>query len=115
MKTVWETYDEDMREAAASFAQEYRAFLDSTKTEREFVSAAVALAEQEGFTNIHDSVGELNPGDRLYAVNRDKNVCLFVIGEQPLTKGMKKASSATGQDFSCYATLARNVRLPRTA
>ena len=88
MKTVWETYDEDMREAAASFAQEYRAFLDSTKTEREFVSAAVALAEQEGFTNIHDSVGELNPGDRLYAVNRDKNVCLFVIGEQPLTKGM---------------------------
>ena len=88
MKTVWETYDEDMREAAASFAQEYRAFLDSTKTEREFVSAAVALAEQEGFTNIHDSVGELNPGDRLYAVNRGKNVCLFVIGEQPLTKGM---------------------------
>ena len=70
------------------FAKEYRSFLDTTKTEREFVREAVAAAEREGFTNIHDSVGELNPGDRLYAVNRGKNVCLFVIGEQPLSQGM---------------------------
>ncbi|MBQ9327457.1 MAG: aminopeptidase [Solobacterium sp.] len=88
MKTVWDTYDEVRRSEAEEFAQEYRSFLDRTKTEREFVKEAIAFAEQEGFTNVNDSVGELNPGDRLYAVNRDKNLCLFVIGEQPLTKGM---------------------------
>ena len=88
MKTVWETYDAEQRDAAMAFAEEYRQFLNATKTEREFVKEAAALAEQEGFTNIHDSVGELNPGDRLYAINRNKNLCLFVIGEQPLTKGM---------------------------
>ena len=88
MKTVWETYDETQLEEAKAFGKQYRSFLDRTKTEREFVREAAALAEAEGFTNIHDSVGELNPGDRLYAVNRGKNICLFVIGEQPLTKGM---------------------------
>ena len=88
MKTVWETYNAETRDAAMAFAEEYRTFLNATKTEREFVKEASALAEREGFTNIHDSVGELNPGDRLYAINRNKNLCLFVIGEQPLTKGM---------------------------
>ncbi|MBQ1439848.1 MAG: aminopeptidase, partial [Solobacterium sp.] len=88
MKTVWETYNAEARDAAMAFAEEYRTFLNATKTEREFVKEASALAEREGFTNIHDSVGELNPGDRLYAINRNKNLCLFVIGEQPLTKGM---------------------------
>ncbi len=88
MKTVWETYDEAQYENAMAFAEKYRAFLDKTKTEREFVAEASALAESEGFTNINESVGELNPGDRLYAINRGKNLCLFVIGEQPLTKGM---------------------------
>jgi len=33
-------------------------------------------------------VTELNPGDRIYAVNRGKNICLFVIGKEPLTNGL---------------------------
>ncbi len=88
MKTAWEHYDEEKLNEVRSFAREYISFLNRTKTEREFVAEASAFAEREGFTNIHDSVGELNPGDRLYAINRNKNLCLFVIGELPLTKGM---------------------------
>ena len=88
MKTVWETYDETRRKEMSVFSDEYRSFLNRTKTEREFVSEAVKLAESEGFMNINDSVGVLNPGDRLYAVNRNKNVVLFVIGEKPVREGM---------------------------
>ncbi len=88
MKTVWETYDETMRNEMSVFSNEYRSFLNRSKTEREFVHEAVKIAEAEGFTNISDSIGELNPGDRIYAVNRGKSICLFVIGEKPLTAGM---------------------------
>ena len=88
MKTVWETYDDTRRKEMSVFSDEYRSFLNRTKTEREFVSEAVKLAEAEGFTNISDSVGELNPGDRLYAINRNKNLCLFVIGEKPVRDGL---------------------------
>ena len=88
MKTVWQNYDEKRLKEMSVFSDEYRHFLNSTKTEREFVAEAVKLAEREGFTNISDSVGELNPGDRIYAVNRGKNLALFVIGEKPLTEGM---------------------------
>ncbi|MBR3346902.1 MAG: aminopeptidase [Solobacterium sp.] len=88
MKTVWETYDDTRRKEMSVFSDEYRSFLNRTKTEREFVSEAVKLAEAEGFTNISESVGELNPGDRLYAINRNKNLCLFVIGEKPIRDGL---------------------------
>ena len=88
MKTVWKTYDEKMRKEMSVFSDEYRLFLNRSKTEREFVTEAIKIAEAEGFTNINESVGELNPGDRLYAVNRNKNVCLFVIGEKPIRDGL---------------------------
>ena len=35
MKTVWETYNAETRDAAMAFAEEYRTFLNATKTERE--------------------------------------------------------------------------------
>ena len=88
MKTVWKTYDEKMRKEMSVFSDEYRSFLNRSKTEREFVTETIKIAEAEGFTNINDSIGELNPGDRIYAVNRGKNICLFVVGEKPLTAGM---------------------------
>ncbi|MBO7703386.1 MAG: aminopeptidase [Solobacterium sp.] len=88
MKTVWNTYDDARRKEMSVFSDEYRSFLNRTKTEREFTAEAMKLAEQEGFTSLSDSVGELYPGDRLYAINRGKNICLFVIGEKPLTDGM---------------------------
>ena len=31
---------------------------------------------------------KLNPGDKVYVNNRDKNLCLFVMGKKPLSEGM---------------------------
>lgn len=88
MKTVWEKYDEKGWNLIQTFGEEYRQFLSLTKTEREFTKESVKLAEANGFRNINFVHGPLKEGDRIYAVNRNKNVCLFVIGSRPLTEGM---------------------------
>lgn len=87
-KTVWEKYDEKGRNLISTFAEEYRQFLSEVKTEREFVSEGKKMAEEAGFRDLKFVTGPLKPGDRVYAVNRGKNLCLFVIGNQPLTEGM---------------------------
>ncbi len=86
-KTVWEKLNEKEMEELMKFCEDYRRFLSSSKTERAFVTNSVAAAEKAGFKNISEE-SELKPGDRIYAVNRGKNICLFVIGKQPLTSGM---------------------------
>ena len=88
MKTVWNEYDEKRREEMEAFAKDYRFFLNRTKTEREFVKEAVRLAEASGFVNMDSVSGALKAGDKLYAINRGKNIVLYVIGEQPLTDGL---------------------------
>ena len=87
MKTVWEKYDDEKLAELDVFAEEYRQFLSLTKTEREFVTEAVKAAEAQGFKKL-ESAKKLKAGDRYYAVNRGKNLCLFVIGKKPLTDGM---------------------------
>ena len=88
MKTVWEKYKDSELKKVQKFSGDYRDFLSLTKTEREFVRETIKLVKQEGFVNLETKKGKLQPGDRVYAVNREKNVCLFVIGQEPLTKGM---------------------------
>ncbi|MCH4223235.1 MAG: aminopeptidase [Solobacterium sp.] len=87
-KTVWETLDKKGLKAVNTFAAEYEAFLSDSKTEREFTANAVELAEAAGYHDLAKVEGPLSAGDRVYAVNRHKNVSLFVIGSQPLSDGM---------------------------
>lgn len=87
-QTIWEKYDEKGLNRISTFGEEYRQFLSRTKTEREFVREAKALAQEAGFSDLAFSNGKLKPGDKVYAVNRSKNLCLFVIGKEPLTSGM---------------------------
>ena len=88
MKTVWEKYSPTELKEVEKFCKNYREFLTLTKTEREFVREAVKLAEKEGFVELGKKKGKLKAGDRIYTVNREKNLCLFVIGEEPLTNGL---------------------------
>lgn len=87
MKTVWEKYDGEELNALHAFNEDYRRFLSAAKTEREFTSESEKLAVENGFRNICD-VKEVRAGDRIYAVNRGKNIVLFVMGKEPLTAGM---------------------------
>ena len=48
---------------------------------------SVAFAEAHGFKPV-ETAKKLKAGDRYYAVNKGKNVILFVMGKKPLTEGM---------------------------
>lgn len=91
-ENAWEKYPEGKkREKVYSFAEDYRVFLSKCKTERECVREFVKKAEKEGFVNIDKVIEEnvkLKAGDRIYANNMGKGLALFVIGKEPLEKGM---------------------------
>ena len=69
------------------YCEGYKAYLDAGKTERECVDRTVAMAEAAGFRPFVRGTA-VNPGDKLYRVNRDKAVMLAVIGKKSLADGV---------------------------
>lgn len=70
-----------------AYCEDYKKFLDAGKTERECVDEAVRLAEAAGFRPFSRGMA-INPGDKLYRVNRGKAIMLAVVGQQPLSEGV---------------------------
>ncbi len=64
----------------------YMEFLNEARIEREAVRLAVREAEAAGFRPF-DPAAALEPGDRVYRVNRGKAVMLAVIGKKSLAEG----------------------------
>ncbi len=91
MKTVWEKYNEAEMKNCFEFNEGYRKFISECNTERECTLESIRIAKEHGFVDLKEILKEgkaLNPGDKVYVNNRDKNLCLFVMGNQPLTSGM---------------------------
>lgn len=70
----------------------YRVFLNSGKTERECVKEAVKMAKASGFLEL-DSVDSLKPGDKVYKINREKNIFMAVIGTDDICNGVNIAGA----------------------
>ncbi|MBQ3133974.1 MAG: aminopeptidase [Clostridia bacterium] len=86
-----ERSDAQIAEADA-YAESYKAFLNTAKTERLAVKEAIRLAEAEGFVPF-DRTKPLTCGDKIYLNNRDKAVILAVIGEKPIADGVSVAAA----------------------
>lgn len=69
------------------FSEDYRQFLSKVKTEREFVKEGIVLAEKNGF-KAAETFTNYVPGDKVYYVNRNKNLVLVVIGQEELEQGI---------------------------
>lgn len=87
-KIAWEKYSEEDLKKVMDFNEDYKHYITIGKTERACVKESIALAEARGFKNLAD-MSSLKTGDKVYAVNMDKNIALFVIGEKPLEAGMR--------------------------
>lgn len=91
-QNAWEKYPEgEKREEVFRFAEEYRKFISTCKTERECVTAFVEKAEEAGFENLDELVKngrKLKAGDRVYANNMGKGLAMYVIGKKSLEQGM---------------------------
>ena len=81
----WKKY-QDTKEIF-DFSQGYKEFLDRAKTERKFVSEGIKLAEINGFVN-GETKTSLKAGDKIYYVNREKNLVLVVIGKEEIESGI---------------------------
>ena len=86
-KNAWEKYDDKQIEKIMDFNEGYKKFITNGKTERLCVKEAVTKAIDAGYKNL-DDVDILKPGDKVYVTNMNKNIALFVIGKQPIEKGL---------------------------
>ena len=86
-KNLWLTYEAGELDSLEKVCEDYRAFLDAGKTERECVTEIIRQAEEKGYRNLY-TAEQLRPGDRVYAAWMEKSIALFQIGTEPLENGM---------------------------
>ena len=80
------------RSAMESYCTDYKAFLDTSKTERLCAGEVVRLAKQAGYRPYVRGAA-VKPGDKVYLCNRGKSVLLAHIGEKPLAEGVQIAAA----------------------
>lgn len=89
-KNAWVAHS-TLSEERERFAEAYKAFLDRGKTERECVGEGLRLAAERGFRGLSELTQNgrvLQPGDRISCPWMKKSLMLFIVGKQPIEKGM---------------------------
>lgn len=90
-KIAWNTYSAEDFASIDAISNEYFAYLDNGKTERECVIETIEMAEKKGYRNLETVIAngeKLNAGDGVYSNCMGKAIMLFKIGKQPLEKGI---------------------------
>lgn len=88
---TWDKYDEGRLRDCNDFCRGYIDFLSNCKTERECVRRIVSDIEEEGYVPIGEKIAagnRLKAGDKVYAVNMNKAIVMFNIGDEPLENGI---------------------------
>ena len=91
-KHGWDVVDETTEKAIFDYCEGYKTFLDKGKTERDCVDYAVELAQAVGFVPLERGM-ELQPGMKVYRVNRGRALNLAVVGSAPLDQGVSIAAA----------------------
>ena len=89
---AWNKYDEAQIQKIMEFSEGYKAFISNCKTERECVVETLRIAKEHGYRDLAEVIKNnetLKAGDKVYANNMGKTVAFFLIGKEPLEKGMK--------------------------
>lgn len=81
----YEMKENDIKEML-KMCDEYKVFLDEGKTERECIAISEKMAVDNGFVRLEEK-RRLKPGDKVYKINRDKNILLAVIGTESAEEG----------------------------
>ena len=90
-ENIWTTYNESQLAELNEINEKYKECLNAGKTERECVELSIRMAEAAGYRRISDVAAagdKLKAGDKIYAVNMNKMLVLFRIGEEPISGGM---------------------------
>lgn len=87
-KSGWEHQTDESLTEIFKFADEYMYYLNSSKTEKEIVSNSKEILLKNGFVDIEQKE-TLEAGDKVFYVNHGRSLYAAVIGEEPLTNGMR--------------------------
>lgn len=91
-KNPWLKYTGDKKEELFDFCNGYIDYMSLCKTERECVLTSIDMAMALGYRDLEEIIenGEtLKAGDKVFINNKDKALALFLIGEEPIEKGMR--------------------------
>lgn len=83
----WFKISEELKKEIFEYNERYMEFLNNSKTEREIVKSAVEMAKANGFKDINE-VENLNIGDKVYYINKEKSMYLAIIGKEKLEEGL---------------------------
>lgn len=91
-RNAWEKYSDAELAKVMQYCEGYKAYISACKTERECVKEAIRQAEEKGYRDLKKLIAEggtAKAGDKLYYNNMGKSLILFLVGSEPLEKGMK--------------------------
>lgn len=83
----WKDISPEKIDKIFAMGEEYKQVLDLGKTEREFVDLTIELAKECGFVDARYKE-VLEPGDKVYYINRHKNIALAIIGKENIINGI---------------------------
>lgn len=86
-KSVYNELTSEQFKEMLDLSDRYRNFLDNGKTERACIAEAEKMAAAHGFCRL-ETLDHLKPGDKVYALNREKNIMLAVIGSDSIEEGI---------------------------
>lgn len=87
-ENAWLKYDASKEKEVMSFAEGYKTFISNGKTERLVVKQAIEKLNEKGFKNFEE-VKSVKPGDKLYIINKNKNVFALIVGNKPIKEGLR--------------------------
>lgn len=86
---VWDELPAGEEEKVWALAEEYKAFLNASKTERETIREICQRITPAGFVNLDHP----NPGKKVFQILKDKALALTVLGKKPLSEGFHLIAS----------------------
>ncbi|MBP3378303.1 MAG: aminopeptidase, partial [Clostridia bacterium] len=87
-KNAFEVKSVEELQAAKDYAVGYAAYLDASKTEREAVTASIAILEKEGY-KAYKLGDKITAGDKLYLNNRNKSLFAIKVGTESIENGVR--------------------------
>lgn len=90
-KNVWTSVTDTEKNLIFDFAEDYKAFINACKTERECVRYFESEAKKLGFRD--PASASYKPGEKIFVKNGDKNAILAVIGKRDIAEGVNLIAS----------------------
>lgn len=95
-KSAWEGLSEARKKDVFGFSEDYKKFMDASKTEREFIRNTVEILKNLGFLslkNAYETGQKLYAGDKVWFSRDEKTLVCAVIGKKALRNGIHMVGS----------------------